>query len=67
MEILARNQGHWASEDRVHLVVLRFPDLSSRKTSSLGRPGTAVYWTRGTDLPDFEVEVERYSRIGRVE
>ncbi len=60
VQTLAKNQGHETVEDHLHVVILRFPDLSSRKTSSFRRPGTVVFWTRSIDEPDFNLEVENW-------
>uniref|UniRef100_A0A7S0QQU1 Uncharacterized protein n=1 Tax=Cryptomonas curvata TaxID=233186 RepID=A0A7S0QQU1_9CRYP len=60
-EALARNQGHdTVEDDHLHVVVLRFPYLYSRNTSSVLRPETAVYRTRSINSPDFDVEVGRW-------
>ncbi len=64
VEELSRDQGIPGIEtmpDHLHVVILRFPDLGTRRMASSPRVGgqTVVYWTRSFDWPDFDVEVRR--------
>jgi hypothetical protein len=64
VEAIAQNQGIATMDDRLRVVVLRFPDLVPRFMASSTRVGrtdgqAVVYWTRSFDWPDFDVEVER--------
>jgi hypothetical protein len=64
VEALAQNQGIETLDAYLSVVVLRFPDLVPRSMASSTRVGrtngqSVVYWTRGFDWPDYDVEVER--------